>query len=160
MQSVRTCSCPMYDPNCRDCRQRKLQAEFAGLPFEERVPNYNKILHRNENNDITAENSGDLNYSDVEKIITLPVGIYATILGYYAEALVPIYINHFGLKVNYDSIVPMIGQTSPKRKIWDRLHKYQCLLYNKLFPQHLDLNISAVLVGLHNDGIDVDKVPT
>ena len=80
-----TCSCPMYDPNCRDCRQRKLQAEFAGLPFEERVPNYNKILHRNENNDITAENSGDLNYSDVEKLITLPVGIYATILGYYAE---------------------------------------------------------------------------
>lgn len=81
------------------------------------------------------------------------------ILGYYAEALVPIYINHFGLKVNYDSIVSMIGQTSPKRKIWDRLHKYQCLLYNKLFPQHLDLNISAVLVGLHNDGIEVDKVP-
>ena len=80
-----TCSCPMYDPNCRDCRQRKLQAELAGLPFEERVPNYNKISHRNENNDITAENSGDLNYSDVEKLITLPVGIYATILGYYAE---------------------------------------------------------------------------
>ena len=80
-----TCSCPMYDPNCRDCRRRKLQAELAGLPFEERVPNYNKISHRNENNDITAENSGDLNYSDVEKLITLPVGIYATILGYYAE---------------------------------------------------------------------------
>ena len=82
------------------------------------------------------------------------------ILGYYAEALVPIYIDYYGLKAKYDRIIPMIGQNATKRIFRDILHKYQCLLYNKLFPQHLDLNISAVLVGLKNDGIDADKVPT
>ena len=81
-----TCSCPMYDPNCRDCRQRKLQAELAGLPFEERVPNYDKISHKYDEDDLTGESNKGLDYGGAELIVTIPISVYAAAIGLFVES--------------------------------------------------------------------------
>jgi hypothetical protein len=78
------------------------------------------------------------------------------IYGYYAEMLLPIFLQWKHKKIKYDDFVPQIGEAPsiPKSRV---RYLYNDIV-NKLMRNGLDIDVEAVIVGFKSDGIDVGYI--
>ncbi len=89
----------------------------------------------------------------------LPYTCSSRRLGYIAEYLLPIFCLHHHLRVRTEPVVPFIGEKGDSSKNIKQMVKIQLLkqIYDKHKPKCIeDMCMQAVLVGLKNDGINLE----